>query len=391
MATLIEDLQPAGLNVRLRLEDAPDLSAALQAAMPGWPLARRPVAGRIALRGRREGQAYRLWSAGESRSRRLTGVATVASCLVADLIPEVLATWPQAIGLHCAAVEVNGRLLVFPATHRAGKSLLCAAFAAAGYRVFADDVLLLTPEGAGMALGIAPRLRLPLPDTLSSRLAGYVAGRGGVGDDRYRYLDLGRESLASHGERCPLGSIILLERCGEAVPSLTQVSPGEGLLRLLGQSLAGTHHEPAELLPRLLPMMKRLPCRMLRFDDPMAAVARLVGAHACDDRPEIQAFGSDRSAVDWPDEMAWRRRPVTAEYVLGDERFLVDDRGDVHRLNPLANSIWRLLGLEPLSRLEIVALLRVRFPDISPARLDDDVGGLFDALAALGLVVPADD
>ena len=39
----VEALQPAGLEVALRLEGALELAEALRAAMPGWPLDRVPV------------------------------------------------------------------------------------------------------------------------------------------------------------------------------------------------------------------------------------------------------------------------------------------------------------------------------------------------------------
>jgi hypothetical protein len=71
--------------------------------------------------------------------------------------------------LHCSAValcsEGEERLVVFPNINRAGKSLLAASFLQHRVRLFADDLLAVTEEGEGMAFGLPPRLRLPLPPT----------------------------------------------------------------------------------------------------------------------------------------------------------------------------------------------------------------------------------
>lgn len=59
---------------------------------------------------------------------------------------------------------------MFPESSKAGKSTLTVAFAAASYRVFGDDVLGLTAQGEGVAMGVAQRLRLPLPDIFPQSL-----------------------------------------------------------------------------------------------------------------------------------------------------------------------------------------------------------------------------
>ncbi|MCK2182728.1 PqqD family protein [Halomonas getboli] len=393
MGRYIEVLQPAGLEASVRLDDAPRLAPALQAAMPGWSLGRWPT---------RAAQAWQLsaWEAGgryfqrvpgRARPRWLPGLATAAASLIADLIPPLLDARPGLVGLHCAAVEVAGRLVLFPAPHRTGKSLLSAAFAAAGYRVFADDVLLLNAEDEGVALGIAPRLRLPLPEGLTPPLGRFIAEHDGVSDHRYRFLALARDRLAAHGETRPLGAIVMLDRVpGAQDARLTRLSPGEGLLQLLSQTLAGKDHDSARLLERLLPLMEGLPCRLLRYDDPMAAVERVIAGLDDVDEEAVCVSSAAASAAAMSGARApratWRRLPMVSEHALGDEHFLVDARGEVHRLSAVAAGIWRLLGLEPLTQDEIVALLAERFPEIASARLAADVAGLFDELAGHRLV-----
>lgn len=132
--------------------------------MPGWPITVTAAQGKTPQR-----YIYQdtegLWQGAYDidREYHLPSPASAACSLVGDLISQRLAGEPELLGLHCGSVEVNGRLVLFPESSKAGKSTLTVAFAAAGYRIFGDDVLGLTAHGEGVAMGVAPRLRLPLP------------------------------------------------------------------------------------------------------------------------------------------------------------------------------------------------------------------------------------
>ena len=65
-----------------------------------------------------------------------------AACsFIVDLIRAYIAAAPSLLCLHGAAAEFAGRLVVFPTPYRSGKSTLTAYLAAAGVRVYADDIL----------------------------------------------------------------------------------------------------------------------------------------------------------------------------------------------------------------------------------------------------------
>ncbi|MCC5967691.1 MAG: hypothetical protein JJU24_16315 [Natronohydrobacter sp.] len=53
--------------------------------------------------------------------------------------------------------------------------------------VFCDDVPPMPSNGIAIGLGIAPRLRLPLPDTVSPAFKAHVARHTGPRDNRYAY------------------------------------------------------------------------------------------------------------------------------------------------------------------------------------------------------------
>ncbi len=97
---------------------------------------------------------------------------------ICDLIVELnwsrLRQKTELLCLHAAGVEMGEALLVLPSGRRAGKSTLTAELARRGHRVFSDDILALQLDANGVAIGLAtgisPRLRLPLPAEATNRM-----------------------------------------------------------------------------------------------------------------------------------------------------------------------------------------------------------------------------
>lgn len=389
------DLCLPGVGRALRLAGCPAVRDALMAAMPGWSATLVDAAGpapSICLH--REGAGYRQHSPALDGGLFLPTPVSAASSLVADLVEAFFANHRELIGLHCAAVEVDGRLVLFPESHRAGKSTLAVALADTGQRVFGDDVLALTPAGEGMALGIAPRLRLPLPASLAPELHAFAKAYAGPEDDRYRFLALPEGQLARHGECLPLGALVLLERdAGLRDPELIDLAPGEGLLQLLCQNFA--HDRPSEaLMARFLPLMEALPCRLLRYGEPLAAARRLVAESAmAGRRPTASLTGYravSRGAPPVAAGVRWRATSSVRDYPLGDELFLIQLPGRAtHRLNATGRLVWGLLSEEVMTGEEMADLLAEHYGMTSRAAIASDVRGLLGSLAEAGLIVPA--
>jgi hypothetical protein len=376
------------------VENAPDVLDALARAMPGWPMTVSPAAGQMP-----DMYVYRdaegLWqgSPDESSEFDLPSPASAACSLVGEFISQRLTNEPALLGLHCGSVEINGRLVLFPESSRAGKSTLSVAFAAAGYRVFGDDVLGLTPQGEGVAMGVAPRLRLPLPDSFSAEFVEYAERHAGPEDDRYRFVIPAADRLAHFDESSPVGAIVLLERdpC-VSEPEVVRLSPGEGLLQLLCQNFARNTTEEA-LLERLLPLMQRVPCLLLRYSEPLAGARHL--AQVVESAPLQQ--GSGASLLSYPPasvdgasprdlESVWVPAGSVSTYPLGDELFLIHTpSGDIHRLNASGRVVWQLLQQEPLSGHALSDLLAAYFSAPLEA-VTADVGALMAAMAQAGLV-----
>ncbi|WP_445011985.1 PqqD family protein [Vreelandella stevensii] len=380
----------------LRLVEAEELLPVLQQAMPGWPIERcsaLPEAPEICVWQHPDGY----WQEAPALPQGAlldTDVGTACS-VVADLAGAFLHRHPELVGLHCGSVELNGQLVIFPDAHRAGKSTLTAAFSAAGCRVFGDDVLALNLEGEGIALGVAPRLRLPVPEALSVDFQHFVACHLGPFDDRYGYLNLSSSQLAAHGDRSPLGAVLLIDRDPTlTAPQLTRLNPGDGLWQLLQQNFA-EHESDQALMDRFLPLLQRLPCFLLRYSDAYEAALWLAkrweGQPFSADRQQGQAVARDeRAAVPallLDGTRCWHTSPAAFEWLLGDELFVIGQNGgDIHRMNATSRAVWALLQHEPMNLQELSETLVAFSEGASLPQVTRDVAQLLANLAKAGLL-----
>jgi hypothetical protein len=127
--------------------------------------------------------------------------------------------------LHASAVEINGRVYLFGAPSRFGKTTMAAGFHAAGYRVLAEDV-------ACVQMGIEPMV-VPGPALL--RLRRDVAENLILSDVRSQGEDPDRLFLALQDEGpngsapLPLGGVVLLR--GSSDRPILEPIVGPDLLR----------------------------------------------------------------------------------------------------------------------------------------------------------------
>nr|WP_249410136.1 PqqD family peptide modification chaperone [Halomonas venusta] len=385
--------------------DAEQLLPVIHQAMPGWRLTPCEFQQNIpSICVWRHPNGYWQEAPALPEGMLLDTPAGTACSVIADLAGAYLRHHPEHIGLHCGAVEVNQQLFIFPNSHRAGKSTLTAAFAAAGYRVFGDDVLALTRCGEGIALGVAPRLRLPLPEALAPEFHQFVADHLGPHDDRYGYLALNEQQLAPHGVRCPLGAVLLIERDESlSEPQLVRLQPGDGLWQLLQQNFA-EHESDQALIERFLPLLKDLPCFLIRYRDAYEAATWLaaeidsdrlldggVAMNSYRRQTEPEALKQNQ-ALAANDARKWQISPVAHEFPLGEELFVIaKEGGEIHRLNVTSRAVWALLQHEALCQEEIIDTLMAFFTGASRQSIRRDICHLLGQLISLGLVQPVAD
>jgi hypothetical protein len=307
----------------------------------------------------------------------------------------------RLICLHAAAVEMAGRLVVFPNIRRAGKSTLSAALAMAGHPLFSDDVLPLgftaDNRAMGRAMGIAPRLRLPLPATAPHAFREWVQTVKGPQNRQYQYLTL--PSLPPHGETRSVGAFVILDRQDDSTETrLEQVPPDVAMDALLHQNFTRDRHS-GDILQAMAATLAQLPVYRLTYSG-LAEAVDCLGARFRDWPDDVpDADGPERrfrlARFDAParevaeGEAPVRQRAGTIAAGIGEVLYLADAEGlAIHRMDPLATVIWMLLE-EPITPQELREVLCEGFPAEDPNCIAGDVQRLLEMLQEAGLVEPA--
>lgn len=322
--------------------------------------------------------------------------AVNAACdAMAGLAMALPAEDATVICLHAAGVAMAGRLVVFPNVRRAGKSTLSAALAQAGHRVFSDDVLPLSFPAAGpplaRSMGIAPRLRLPLPRSAGLAFHSWVAGVSGPANRQYRYLSL--PDQPAHGETLPLGAFVILDRQDAPTAArLEPVSPDAAMDALLHQNFTRDRHS-GDILAAMAAALGKLPVYRLTYADLAGAVTCLGEVfRSWPDSPppglvaafRLAEFEGESHALE-PGTRLRQRVGVVAR-AIGGTLYLADPEGRaIHRMDPLAAAIWGVLEEQATAR-ELAAVLGEAFPDTPAERIVADLDELLDRLAGAGLI-----
>ncbi|WP_135607017.1 hypothetical protein [Solemya velesiana gill symbiont] len=185
---------------------------------------------------------------------------------IVDLIHAYLSDKPELLCLHCAAVEFPEGLVLFPNTYRSGKSTLSAKLASRGLRLFSDDVLPLSiADRQGMALGILPRLRIPLPETADTHFKEYIDTHAGPANKRYHYSNLADTALAPLTEKAPIKGIVVLERTDEEPPSIIEANRGDMLKNVILRNFA-RQNTALNILDTLYALVEESACYVLKYN-----------------------------------------------------------------------------------------------------------------------------
>jgi hypothetical protein len=305
---------------------------------------------------------------------------------------------PGLLWLDAAAVAFGDQIVIFVGGPRSGKSLLSASLAVSGNPVFADSILPVTPEEQqGMSLGMAPRLKLPLPEELQEPLRGLVEGQMEGGSDSIGYLQPGDGNIAHFGETASIRAFVILDRSVSSAATLSPASSGKLLKRLLLNSF-GEGMTADGLLEKVQNVVGDTPCYRMAWSDPQEAVNALRARFAVWRTPMAEA---EDQAKNEPKRKARRRpsgpripagrqfshRKGLIERLVDADLFLVNPGGQtIYHLNGLGAGLWRLLdGTHGLD--DVVTVLKEAFPNADSASIESDVQTLVSDLADRGLLI----
>lgn len=320
-----------------------------------------------------------------------------AACELASLIAKQMVHGRKdRLALHAAAIAVEDALIVFPSGRRAGKSLLTVALADLGVKVFGDDVVpvKLVPETPieGIALGISPRIRLPLPPSatiLNDRLVGLPAAE----NDQYRYVAV--PELAPFGEQLPIAAFVTLVPAEGASPRLSAMSQGSTLNALLKQNFGRSSSAEAQLIG-LHALASTALSLELAYTNPTSSAALIMSELVPQLRSNAPVFSPQQPSetAGTPNytrneaNRAFQRNDNAVMRQLDGECFAASTDGSrVLRFNEGMHRIWTLLA-EPASPTELIVALQAAFPDVSPDQIDNDVNHAVSELAGADLIRP---
>jgi hypothetical protein len=382
-----------GLAAPVRLHNCAPLVDLLPSVLPGWPFRTEADNGQSALLSLSHGSSgYVLETPLLPEPVTRTDTVEAACAFAAELTRAYVHQDDQLLCLHAAAAEFAGKLVVFPAHYRSGKSILSACLAAAGVRLFNDDVLpIRRSDGCGISPGLALRLRNPLPDNLAIESRRFIESHTSLQGNNYSYLDLDDTNMAPRGAALPIGAFIVLEREPGAMATLEAVGQADLLHQVVWQNFAREATAPSILdaLNRLVLSSQRW---RLRYDRTEEAVELL--QKTFQSWPET-APGNNPTAArgqlasGTPGGLAprhYRQAPGIRVIETDRQSFLADPNGNaIHHLNPLGASLWRLF-VEPITIDELASILASAFPDLEPAQARCDVDALVSELTDKNLL-----
>jgi hypothetical protein len=400
MAFMAIDVCFQGLRAPLRLVEAEALLPLLAATLAGWPHQARPADpdARPFFTITAQPGSDRFWCEPGLDDRPARALDRVNS--VCDAIAELALALPaeddSLLCLHAAGVVMGGRVVIFPNIRRAGKSTLAAALAHAGHRVFSDDVLPISFPGGRHArvqsMGVAPRLRLPLPDRLPQGFRTWTEQVAGPENRQYRYLSL--PDAPRKGDSLPVGAFVLLDRHDAPCPArLDPLPPDAAMDALLHQNFTRDRHS-GDILNMMAATLSALPIWRLTYADLADAMACLGAAFRdwpaqSDDRARPASFRLADFTPPPANPAAGAvlvQRPGTVVRTIGAALYLAGPEGRaIQRMDPIAAAIWEILE-SPASQSEIAALLAEVFPGTEPVRIAEDVDRLIGQLVGAGLV-----
>lgn len=400
---MLRDIHFQGVSAPLRLDGADEVHPLLARIAADWPFevseADPAAAPFFTIRSVEGASRLRCESHVEDRPAQLWDPVNAVCDAIAGLAVALPLSDARLISLHAAGVAFAGRLVVFPNIRRAGKSTLSAAFARAGHPVFSDDVVPLSFPAGGPAcahaLGIAPRLRLPLPESLPGDFRAWAEAAPGPRNRQYQYLTLPGQPV--HGATLPVGAFVLLERRdGPVVAELVPVPAEAAMDALLHQNFTRDRHS-GEVLEVIAASLEAGPVWQLVYADLDEAVACLEAGFrgwagtAEPGTGEEHRFGPAR--LDYrpgPPGRSVVQRVGVVERWIGEVLYLADPEGRaIQRMDALAAAIWGMLE-EPATPDELEEALAEAFPEIPRERIAADLQALLDRLWDAGLVGAAE-
>lgn len=255
-----------------------ELLQALSLLLPEWTATPGGEAPTIRLAA--DGRLFRVSHPGLAPPREVIGLRAAADALADALASSFVQQDPRQLQVHAAAIALPSGLVVLHGASLSGKSSVAVQAASLGAPLAGDDRLAVAVpvEGAplGIALGLGPRLRLPLPPQAGEAFAAFVAERTRRAANGIAQLALHRpqEQLPA-GTRLPIRALVALERRETGALELSPHGAGAAL-RAFFEDFAAPHLGAEALTRRLHKLVRRVPVHRLAFANSRQAASLIL-------------------------------------------------------------------------------------------------------------------
>lgn len=222
---------------------------------------------------------------------RVASAEEAANQIVPLLVAETIERSAGLVSLHAGAARLGDGLIVLPGDSFSGKSTLSLQLAARGARFVGDDRLLIGDGTAlggdggpvGVALGLTPRVRLPIHPAAGADYIAFierhmtVEHRDDDGVATIATVDPESIGAAPFGEVAPLSAIVVPRRveADEGVLDLRPLPRGQAALALLHQA-ATPSIDATELVGMMGALVAGVPCWSLAYGSSARAADRLM-------------------------------------------------------------------------------------------------------------------
>lgn len=349
-----------------------------------------------------EGGEYHLSTSWLDKTVSYPDKVDVHCDLIAKLAVARSFTDLEALYLHAAAVEINGRAVVFPSQYRAGKSFLTACLLAKGHRYVGDDIVPLALDSCKVrSPGFSPRLRLPLPDTTDEKSRDFIEDHIALAGKRYAYLGLEPELRIDRSELLDIGAFVLLEREEGAQARLEELPVASVFQQLIKQNFA-REVDGSRILSTLTRAVSNAQCVRLRYDRADEAVSLLTDHFAgwpsqsnlLQFEPDLRgsqaiATGANAPKANVSEESSgecFLRDELVQKIRIEGENFLASPDGKaIYHLNQIGSGIWELLA-EPTSKEHIISTLETAFPGTERSTIEEDVTKILEQFQSKQLI-----
>ncbi len=252
-------------DLALAREAAPLYAAWPRAGPDGSAAAAVPPSG---LDLSREGKDWRLSPRGAAvESQSFAQGYEACNGLIGGLIGEYVVQDPGLVSVHAAAALTGAGVLVAVADAFAGKSTLATALAWQDCPLVCDDrvVIVAGPPVQARALGLAAKMRLPLPDDLPPSFREFIGAATLPHWPGIAALALDGRHQCPFGREAPVAAWLLPAR--DPARTGVDLEPVEraAVVRALAEQTFAPHLPVADLLRRCATLAEAAPCYRLRY------------------------------------------------------------------------------------------------------------------------------